>query len=727
MESLDIEAIVSLLAPNGRLQTFLPQFESRAEQIEMLTLIARSFNDHSLSLVEAGTGTGKSIAYLLPSILKAVKHGERVLLSTKTINLQQQLLEKDLPVCAKALGISFKAVLVKGMGNYLCLRKLEDTQAEIELSPSEEREQLRAISAWSGTTRDGSKAELGFQPYGGVWEKVSCESDTCSYRKCPHFDRCYFFKARAEAEDAHLLVSNHHLLFADLAMRSEQENFNEVALLPPYRHLVLDEAHHLEDIATDFFGESLSRVEMMRVMGRLASERGGQQAGRLPILQKKVQSLYSKGPKDDIEPLLLPLQFELPLARKTLIQHIADFFQALALFVDQKLSGAEEKGVLRLNAAHFQEPFWMEEIAPVAEQLLSSLKQYVFAILKVLQRAKDLDVGTFQEETRGLITEIEAFCSRLERQGDLLRRFCFTEMEENKVRWLEVQAKGTLQNVYLVEAKLDLSGSFAETLFKPFDSVHLCSATMATGGNFEFIKNRLGLKKAVDSGRTLQEAIFDSPFHFQRQALFVVPPDMPNPQDPSFLEAAVEKICEGVEISRGGAFVLFTSYSMMRKAHDLVRARLAQKKYTFFKQGDDSRHHLLARFKLAPRGILFGTDSFWEGVDVVGEALKLVILVKLPFRVPSEPIFQARSEKLEKEGGEPFFDYALPQAIVKFKQGFGRLIRHRHDRGVVVVLDPRVLTKGYGQAFLKSLPPCPKAYPPKGQFAATLEAFYKQT
>jgi len=719
---LSPESVLEILKAGGPLAAFLKDYEYRPEQAEMMQRVIEAFNAGDIALIEAGTGTGKSLAYLIPAVIKAVYHKERTLISTKTINLQEQLIDKDLPLVAKALGVDFKAVLVKGMGNYLCLRKLQDSLEEELLLPPAEAKQLREINLWSQHATSGSKSELTFNPYASIWEKVNCEADTCTFRKCPFYEQCHFFRARQQAEEAQILVSNHHLLFADLSVREEEENYDADAVLPPYKHVVIDEAHHIEDVATEFFADHVSRIELMKTMGRLASEKGGDDAGRLPLLKKKLGHFYQKGPRDQMNALIERLTTGLPCLRKELIQQIADLFDAFTTFFFHIKTGAEEENKLRMFQHHTKNSLWGEEVVPTAEKCLHTAEKYVRMLLTLCKEVEEVEQPQLQEQVQGLLTEVRAFAKRLEDACQLINNFVFQELGEDRVKWIENHQLKTLTNLHLINAKLDISSHLKETLFSQFNAVIMCSATLSTNRNFEYFKKRLGLDSCTQE---ITEMILHSPFDFQKQALLLVPANLPPPNHREYAKSACTEILRAIRASHGNVFVLFTSYSLMQECYQNLAPTLKKLRFPVVKQGEDQRQALLQYFRKTERSVLFGTDSFWEGVDVAGEALRCVILVKLPFRVPSEPIFQARSEHIVKSGGDPFMDYALPGAVVKFKQGFGRLIRHQHDRGVVVVLDSRLMTKGYGKIFLRSLPDCSKQV--TTDLEADMKEFYRRT
>lgn len=732
MDKLSIEKILSILAAGGPLSKAMPGFEAREQQKEMLCTIADSFNRNLIALIEAGTGTGKSLAYLIPSILWSAITGEKVLISTNTINLQEQLLHKDIPLVAGALNLSIKAVLVKGMSNYLCLRKMAEIEHERHFFTPPEIDELDRICAWSAKTKEGSRATLDFSPTGVMWEKVCAEQDTCSNAQCPHYRDCYFFKARERAQDAQILVSNHHLLFADVAARVDSENFDEPAILPPYKRVVIDEAHHIEDVATDFFADQLSWMGMLRILARIASEKQGKVQGKLPVLKQKLEHHYGDRPPLEVTSLLNRLENELPTLRKTVFHLAGEAFSSLGQFMqrvnnkDGELSSAGENK-LRMLPIYHSHPSWSGVVLPKVQQLIEEARRYMQALSSMIEDLKSLKHEKLREETSGLLLELSALTNKLKMSIELMNQFIFLQPAQTKVRWIEQQLLRTMVNINLVDADLDISYALVEALFSKFSTVVLCSATLTTNKQFSFVRERLGLTDKHLPDRVVTENIYDPPFDYVKQALLAIPNDLPPPDSPRFLEAAVEAIWIALQASRGCAFVLFTSYAMLKTCYEKLESRLKDARFNLFKQGDDNRQKLLKGFKESQRSVLFGTDSFWEGVDVSGEALRCVIIVKLPFRVPSEPIVQARVEAIVEAGGEPFKEYTLPMAIVKFKQGFGRLIRHKKDRGCIICLDTRLLNKHYGKVFLNSLPACQQAFIPLSELHGHMQEFYRKT
>lgn len=729
---LHLEKTLKLIQDEGLLCRTSKGFEPRDQQQKMMANIINAYNHNHIALIEAGTGTGKSLAYLIPALIWAAKCQERTVISTHTITLQEQLIQKDIPHLLETLNLKLKVVLVKGMHQYLCLRKLEDAHAEMVFFPTEEHKEIEKIEAWRKTASEGSKSELPFTPSPSVWERVGAESEACTHHQCPHYQQCYFYKARRQAQDAQILVSNHHLLFSDLMKRAETLNYSETALLPPYKRMILDEAHHIEDIATEYFASRLSRLDLMRVIARLAADKHSATQGKLPILKEKIHAVFQKGAPQEITKIINRLTIDLPAMRHVLNERIHHTFERLASFIDKIkkpfpqddiASPTEQK--LRLLEEHLSHIHWKEEVLPHAEKLTEILKQYRQVINSLEIDLKLIDHDRLHEQTKNIRIDIQALASRLEGAIHLLTTFFTQWKEPSKVRWMESQPLKTLLNVQLIDADLDVSKALAESLFSKFSTIVLCSATLTTNQQFGFFKKRLGLE--LLNQRAITENIYDSPFDYRKQALLAVPTDLPPPNHPDFNEIAYENIWKAIQASHGQAFVLFTSYTMMQKCHEILGARLETHHYPLLKQGDENRQTLLEKFKKTKRAVLFGTDSFWEGVDVVGDALRCVIIVKLPFKVPSEPIIQARTEAILERGGDPFFEFAVPNAIVKFKQGFGRLIRHKWDRGCIICLDTRLVMKGYGKLFLNSLPPCEKVFMNSDHLFPKISDFYRQT
>lgn len=732
---LDPDAVLKVLDADGPLSSSLKGFEARQEQKDMMGNILEAYNGSHIALIEAGTGTGKSLAYLIPAMLWAIQTKERTVISTNTITLQEQLLQKDIPLVAKALNLDIKAVLAKGMQNYLCMRKLDDALQETLLLSPQETEELQKIDAWNGSTRDGSRSSLPFSASPATWEKVAAESDTCNRNSCPYFQQCHFFKARRQASEAQILIVNHHLLFADLVFRDNDPN-KEAGILPSYNRIILDEAHNVEDVATDYFASRTSQMDIIRLLARLTSEKGGKVHGKLPLIKEKLLNSYRNELPKEASSILSRLTVDLPGMRRDVLQLMHEMFSSFFEFThlmkaknnnnptDEDAQGENKLRILPPHPAH---QFWKERLTPSTKLLIESFKRYIQALTALEADLRQLNNPKLDEQVKGILFEIGALSMRLQGSCNLLDNFISDQLPPNKVRWIELQTFKMMVNTSLVNAELEIDKRLAEFLFNKMATVVLCSATLTTNKQFNFIRSRLGLTQELLKNRPVKEHIYDSPFDFVKQTLLAIPTDLPNPSDSEFTQAASEKIWQALQASRGNAFVLFTSYSMLKTCYDVLEKRLKEGRFHPLKQGDSDRIFLLNKFKTTDRSVLFGTDSFWEGVDVVGEALRCVIIVKLPFKVPSDPIIQARSEAIAARGGDPFMEYSLPQAIVKFKQGFGRLIRNRRDRGCIVCLDTRLITKQYGRLFLRSLPECQQVFAASDTVNEQMTDFYRKT
>ena len=709
---LDAMAVAELLSETGPVARVVGGFEDRPSQRDMAAYIADAYNDGGIALLEAGTGVGKSFAYLVPALEWARANGERTVISTNTINLQEQLVGKDLPILARALSTPERAVtfaLLKGWRNYLCLSRLEQARAGQEsLFDDARAAELESIAGWASRTADGSLADLVEEPSSDVWDAVAAESDLCTRLKCPHFERCFVFSARRRAAEADVVVVNHHLLASDLAVRIASDNWQEAAVLPPYRRLVLDEAHHLEDVAAQHLGTQVSMLGVQRLLGRL--ERNGR--GLLPTLAAEL------GAHDD---LLSAASRDL-LTRGVLDALVAARRGAEELFarLGRRL---DTEQVLRLTDSFSEDAVWSEGLGVALENLLVAFSKLRDGVETIADR---LSIDDPAEMRTRLVSELRGVVRRLDSAAEGLKATLqpagFRPPAGPAVRWMERRGKKT-PNLTLAAVPLDLAPILKDALFDRTETVILTSATLAAGGEFTFLEERLGL--ALPPSRVTVREVLPSPFDFAAQCLFGIPTDIPEPRDDeSGHSAAVARVLvELAHASDGGIFALFTSHVALRRAADAVRGQLGGR-WPLLVQGDGQRDHLLRRFREAGSAILLGTDSFWEGVDVPGRALRVLILAKLPFKVPSEPLTAARLERLTEAGVDGFTNYLVPLAALKLKQGFGRLIRSKSDVGAVVLLDRRVVTKRYGAAMLEGLPPATKAIGNWPDVRRELEEFF---
>ncbi|MBI1921130.1 MAG: helicase [Geobacter sp.] len=717
LERLSFPEVERFFAPEGPLATGLKGYEHRGEQLRMAFAVAEAFNDDRIAVVEAGTGTGKSLAYLYPAILWATRNKERVVVSTNTINLQEQLIKKDIPLLREKGSLEFRAVLVKGRQNYLCLRKLETVKPQPSLFVEGAAEQeLYAIIEWSAATSDGCATDLSFIPRRETWEEVCCEADQCGRAKCPFYGRCFFYAARREAAGADILVVNHALLMTDVAVRQET-GYSATAVLPPFSRLVIDEGHHLEEMATNHLTSQISRQGLLKLFGRLQHPRRSQ-AGIVPRLSSRLSKEMPEELDDLYQEVSGILEMRLHPRCQTLVDLVSRNLDAIGLALLSHLKGGSGEQKLRVTPDLTATIFWTE-VEEQVKEMARELGDFV-AILTSFLKACERLPEKVREKLSGELVDLAGFRSRLDTVVHDL--FAFIAGADGTCRWFEVKRGSKGMTVRLCCSPLEVAEAIKGSVLDAFKTVVLTSATLTVGGKFDYLERRTGLD-LVEAGRALN-LMLPSPFDYERQALVGIPDDLPEPTSPGFEEALAAPLLEALRISGGRAFVLFTSYDLLTRLYDKLRVSLEKAGLSPMRQGEMHRHLLLSRFKKEQRGVLFGTDSFWEGVDVPGKALELVIITRLPFRVPTEPIQQARVEHIAASGGDPFMEYTVPQAVIKLRQGFGRLIRSRVDRGGVLILDKRIVSKPYGRIFLKSLPPARRATGGWERVRGELERFF---
>ena len=719
IEPLDIDRIEGLIGPSGPLVSEHPAYEDRPGQRAMLRKVAEAYNGSGVSLVEAGTGTGKSLAYLVPAAEWALRNGERTVISTNTINLQEQLDGKDLPLVRRLVGEDVDWELVKGRGNYVSIRRARLAAESAPLLFLDDRaDELDQLLSWIDQTEDGSRADLTFVPSEDVWDEVKSDADICLRARCSHFQACFYQRSRRRAASATLLITNHHLLFSDLSVRIATQNYKASAVLPAYRHLVLDEAHNIEDAATSHLGFEVTRRGMFRMLSRLDRRGRGVLSAVQEALAGRTEAEAATELRSRIEERVHPA--------------LADAKAQLTLFLDvlEPLLPSEVMGAVRIGTAEMPEP---TSHAPVRERLdgLSAAFRVLGGeIRQVRERLEDHE--TLSEGLEGRLLDLRSAERRLSDSAHTLHTVLDTDEDDLRfVRWLEWRgrSRGKNRNLVIASAPVEVGDLLREHLFEKADTVVLCSATLATKESFDFLKSRIGLKdedlSESDIRLEIEESIIHSPFEFEEQTMLFVPTDLPDVKGPQSVldEATAGVIQDMCGISGGGTFVLFTSHRALRKVAEFLRESQAVR-WPIFVQGEDTRARLLERFIEAGSGILLGTASFWEGVDVPGRALRGLIIQRLPFKVPTEPVTASRIEAIERRGGSSFGEFVLPLAALKLKQGFGRLVRSQDDRGAVLILDDRIVRKTYGAYLRESLPPAPLKKGPWADLLPFLREFY---
>ncbi len=732
VEPLKLDELSDMLAPEGPLSA-LPGYEDRRAQREMLRFVGARFNEGGVGLVEAGTGTGKSLAYLVPAARWATRNGERTVVSTNTINLQEQLVGKDLDIVGEVLGEKLKWALVKGRGNYISIRRaFLAAESAPNLFPDDRSAEIQALLDWIGQTEDGSRSDLPFVPSRDVWEEVRSETDACLRAKCPHFQQCHYQRARRAGASADLVVVNHALFFSDLAVRIATDNFRDSAVLPAYKRVVFDEAHHLEDAATARLGAEVTRAGMFTALSRLDRRGKGILASIEAALAGDPTSITARRLRERIGERARPRVLALRAAMNAFFDLIEPWTEARA-----------EQGSLRLGRPSPDggppgpEPAAETGIGECLEGTLialGDLHRELETLADQLGEQEDL-----QSALEGRLLDLRGSMTRLDNIDHGLRLCLLPGDEESAlVRWLEMRRSGIrrVRNLAFSAAPVELGPILAEHLFNNTETTVLTSATLATKDDFGYLKRRLGLGAATPALRDLDaadlrlsEAVFPSPFDHSVQSLLAIPAGLPSPRGPEgasgYNEATARVVHEMAEITGGGLFALFTSYAALRAVAAELRERGAEGRWPLFVQGEADRTSLLRNFTASGSAILLGTASFWEGVDVPGWPLRALVIQKLPFRVPTEPLTEARVEAMTERGENAFWGFMVPDAAMRLKQGVGRLIRSRTDRGAVVILDDRLLTKRYGRELVGALPPMPLVRGPWAEVKRSIADFYE--
>ncbi|HKQ52766.1 MAG TPA: ATP-dependent DNA helicase [Pyrinomonadaceae bacterium] len=631
-----------IFGPEGLIARAHLEYEYRPGQIQMAEAVLRAFEEKRHLIVEAGTGTGKTLAYLVPAVAAATARKTRVVISTGTKNLQEQLMEKDIPFLQRVLPRKFTAAYMKGRGNYACLQRIKRAENSPVLEGLDELDYFDEVRRWARESGTGDRAELvGLPENLSFWRHLDARTEICLGQKCPDYDPCFITRMRQRATDADIVIVNHHLFFADLALRNGE--YGQV--LPDYSAVIFDEAHQIEDVAAEYFGAQVSSYQMEDLVRDLA---------QLPLTNVEANRELTR-----------------TAARLT----------------------------------RFSDNFWMGFREGRGEEGRAPILPGTFARKRTDGQIEATPLGEAYLSLDGALNRLETTLDALPEQPleveNILRRirqirfdlqFIVAGDDRAFVYWLERRGRGA----FLRASPIDVSGLLQEKLFERVETVVLTSATLASAGNFNFIRERLGLTEAED-------LVAPSGYDYESQAVLYLPQRLPDPRSPQFADAAAEEVIRLLNATEGRAFVLSTSFAGMKALYERVAGEVD---FPCFLQGTASKAGLLEKFRETPHAVLFATASFWQGVDVRGEQLSCVIIDKLPFAVPSDPVVAARQRYIDDQGGSSFYEYSVPQAIISLKQGLGRLIRSATDRGVLAVLDPRLRTKAYGRLFLESLPPC---------------------
>jgi ATP-dependent DNA helicase DinG len=712
---LDEEAVIDFFT--GTLPRHIPGYEARPGQLDMARAVTQALNGDEIAVLEAGTGTGKSLAYLVPAVLWAKADEAKVVVATFTLTLQGQLEASDLPVLTRG-GLDFRHAVLKGRSNYLCRRRLAETVAELQGDPQERlqgagqdpRARLFAdLARWAEVSATGTRQDSTLPLDEDDWERVASDHDQTLRARCPHYNRCFYYEARRKAADAHLLVVNHHLMLADLVLKKELAG---EGILPRFDRLIVDEGHHLEDTATSLFQERVTSRMLRRTLapllprdkrpGAIATlgERFGKPGAPLPR-PEKVRQLSA-----ELRPLLVDLQ---ATARGWLEQLRVDALSA-------------EQRSLRITAELRQGELWQRQLAPTLAEAAQRTGAVALKLALLQEELEELPPAERAAEPQPLF-DLARAGRRLAEMSQTFGKFLAED--EGTVRWIEEarDKSAPAPAAALVLAPIEVAPLLRERVFEPLRTTVVSSATLTIRGEFDHWLEQVGMGQPAGPPRALSTGLFPSPFDYNRQALLAIPRDLPDPDDPRYEEEAARVLIEALKVTGGGAFVLCTSYALLGRLHQRAEAALGHQ-MLMLKHGALGRDRLLQRFREHRNAVLFGTDSFWEGVSVAGEALRLVVIPRLPFRVPTEPVAQARTELAAARGQDPFRARALPEAVLRLRQGFGRLIRTATDRGAVMILDRRVIDRWYGRIFLASLPELPRVTGPTPAVMEALRRFY---
>ena len=676
------------------------KLEERQSQKKMVQGIIQALNQDKIYVCEAPTGTGKSLAYLVPAFHWIKENKEKVVVSTNTINLQEQLIQKDIPEVEKKLGFSVTYTLVKGRGNYLCRRKfahfksyqIENFSELVESKYSEQ--QVDELIEWGNKTLTGDKSELSFIPNSSLWDQLASEVDTCRRSKCPAIEHCFYQKARRKIFSADLIIVNHHMLCADVALKRDVGKYDTQVLLPAYNRLIIDEAHNIEEVATSYFSQSASRFAIDRNLNLMAKTNKTKEE----LIGGVVFAIYQQNLKN---PQLKKLIKEFPGVIKKLQKQLNHIFEEIFVYLEKIAHSEFQEKKIRFKTSFLKNDQWIKGFKQPIDNLILRLEE-IKKKIKDVEKLFNPKPKSIDKQLEQSLHELSVYRNRIEN----ILEVCQESLKLNgkgKIHWVNV-SKNKWNKIHFSTnvSPLYVSNELYEALFKPVSTVILTSATLTDSQGFDFFLHSVGLNQINNEKRIVESLPYN--FNYKKNCTFMVPRDFPLPHFSTFNEAVADFIKKITIFSEGKTLVLFTSYSQLLNVTRRIRDDLENKNYTLLVQGDAPRTQLIEQFKTRPKHILCGVNSFWEGIDIKGDALTSLVMVKIPFVVPTEPIHEARIEELDKQGQNSFVEYMIPQAVIRFKQGFGRLIRGKKDKGVFIVLDRRILVKPYGQFFIESLP-----------------------
>lgn len=681
-KKLDRNEILSYFKKEGKLAQELERFSERKEQLITAEKIIDSFNKHQFDFIEAGTGTGKSFAYLIPALFYNNLNQARIVISTNTINLQEQLINKDLVTLKRVLDFDFNAVLVKGRNNYLCLRKFKNFKKNYETKEVEiDGSLFNELNEWKKQTESGEKSEINFQLKKSIWNQIAAESDLCLKTSCPFYANCHFMNARKKVYKADILIVNHHLLLSDARVKDDTGSADR-GILPNFNHLIIDEAHNIGEIATNHLGYPLYQPLLDNWLKRLS----GDKKSLLSEIREDIAFTVDSDQKrlrDILDKRLIPTSQKI---RDLIPQYFNELKNLIADYKDKKIT---------VNAKLKNNPKW-QEFHKTAEDLAAYLKNN-FSFLQIIYENLYLGLEAETDESEMKIK------SSLNRCQDLIKRIEFNLKAEDDdyVFWLESSYYRGSEQIVQKSAPIDAGKFLPDMMWSKLTNVIFTSATITAANSFDYFYRETGIKKA-------EELKVESPFDYSKQAELLIPLNFPDPGNKNFLKELVIELKKIISKSRGSTMVLFTSYRMLNYCYNNLKDELEEQGIRILSQSKLSRNYIMQEFRAEYNTVIFGTSSFWEGVDLPGDILKYLIVVKLPFPVPGEPLYQAKEDLLKAKGLNPFYNLALPQAVIKFRQGFGRLIRSKNDKGLIILFDRRVKSRSYGKQFLNSLPEgCP--------------------